>query len=148
MSLDDFTVSLSVRHPSIDPDEISGALGVEPRHSWKAGERRRAARGERTGGVYHESYWTAELRGLASLSGAEIEAALLQAVVHLRRAQTFFSRLQAEGATVELVVEVAGESEVTLGLSPHLLSMLARSGFSVVLKMTSAAQAARHRKAG
>ncbi|MGH8149321.1 MAG: DUF4279 domain-containing protein [Steroidobacteraceae bacterium] len=148
MGLDNFTVSLSVRHPSIDPGEITRALGIEPRHSWKVGERRRAGEGERVGSSYRESYWTAELRELGSLSGVETEAALLQAVVHLRRAQPFFSRLQAEGATVELLVEVTGEGEVALGLSPHLLSMLARAGFSVMLKLSPAAESARRRKAG
>ncbi len=155
MNLDTFMVSLSIRHPTIDPREITRALGFEPQHSWKAGDARRTARGQLLDGTYHESYWTSELRELdASLHTvteallAEPETVLLQAVVQLRRSQPFFSRLQSEGATVELLVEVIGASDFTFTLSPQLLSMLARSGFSVALKAHDEARAAEHRKAG
>src|SRR6185437_13665862 len=150
-NFDNFTVSLSVRHPSIDPQEITRTLGFEPQHSWKAGEVRRTAHGQPLEGTYHESYWTGEFRELdSSLRGVvEIEAVLLAAVAHLRRSQPFLSRLQAEGATVELFIEIVGGTEFTFSLSPQLLSMLSRSGFSVMLKMHSEAVAvADRRKAG
>ena len=35
-----FHVSLRVRHPSIAPEKITEAFGIEPKHSWKAGEPR------------------------------------------------------------------------------------------------------------
>jgi hypothetical protein len=147
---DNFTVSLCIRHPNIDPDEITRTLGFEPQHSWKAGDKRRAARGRPLEGNYHESYWTGEFRELdASLRGlVEIESVLLQAVVQLRRSQKFLSRLQSEGATVELYVEVAGGSEFTFALAPQLISMIARSGFSLVLRVHADAQAAEQRKVG
>lgn len=150
-NFDNFTVSLSIRHPNIDPGEITRTLGFEPQHSWKAGEARRTAQGQPLEGTYHESYWTGEFRELdSSLRGVvEIEAVLLAAVVQLRRSQPFLSRLQAEGATVELFIEVVGGTEFTFSLSPQLLSMLSRSGFSVMLKMHSEAVAvADRRKAG
>lgn len=149
-NFDDFTVSLSIRHPSIDPREITRTLGFEPQHSWKAGDIRRTAQGQPLEGTYHESYWTGEFRELdASLRGVvELEAVLLAAVVQLRRSQSFLSRLQSDGATVELFIEVAGGSEFTFSLSPQLLSMLARSGFSVMLKIHSEAVAVGRRKAG
>jgi len=150
MNLDTFTVSLSIRHPSIDPREITRALGFEPQHSWKAGDTRCTAQGRPLDGSYHESYWTSEFRELdASLRGVvDAEAVLLQAVVQLRRSQAFFSRLESEGATVELLVEVGGGGDFTFSLSPQLISMLARSGFSLVLKAQGEAQAAERRKAG
>ncbi len=149
VNLDDFAVSLTIRHPSIDPEEITRALGFEPQHSWKAGEKRRTAQGRLLDGSYHESYWTGEFRELdASLRGVvEIEAVLLQAVVQLRRSQKFLSRLQSEGATVELYVEAAG-TEFTVALSPQLTSMLARSGFSLVFTVHADAQLAEQRKVG
>jgi Domain of unknown function (DUF4279) len=147
---DNFTVSLGIRHPSIDPDEITRSLGFEPQHSWKAGDKRRTAQGRPLDGNYHESYWTGEFRELdASLRGVvEIEAVLLQAVVQLRRSQKFLSRLQSEGATVELHVQVAGGSEFTFALSTQLISMIARSGFSLVLRVHADAQASDQRKVG
>ncbi len=150
VNLDDFAVSLTIRHPSVDPQEITRALGFEPQHSWKAGEKRRTAQGRQLEGRYHESYWTGEFRELdASLRGVvEIEAVLLQAVVQLRRSQQFLSRLQSEGATVELYVEAAGGTEFTVALSPQLTAMLARSGFSLVFTVHADAQLAEQRKVG
>jgi len=150
MNPDNFTVSLRIRHPSIDPAEITRTLGIEPQHSFKAGETRRAPQGQRLEGSYRESYWIGEFRELdAGLRGVvATEAVLLQAVVILRRSQPFLSRLQAEGGTVELFLEVVGTSEFNLGLSPQLLSLLARSGLAVVLSVHAEAQALERRKTG
>jgi hypothetical protein len=150
MNPDDFTVSLRIRHPSIDPDEITRTLGIQPQHSWKAGDTRRAAQGQRLEGNYRESYWIGEFRELdAGLRGVvATEAVLLQAVVLLRRSQPFLSRLQADGGTVELFVEVVGSSEFTLGLSPQLLSLLSRSGLAVVVNVHAETQTLERRKTG
>lgn len=147
---DNFTVSLRIRHPSIDPAEITQTLGIEPQHSWRAGEGRRTVQGQRSEGNYRESYWIGEFRELdAGLRGVvSTEAVLLQAVVLLRRSQKFLTRLTAEGATVELFVEVVGGSEFTLGLSPQLLSLVAKAGLAVVLNVHAEAQSLEQRKTG
>jgi Domain of unknown function (DUF4279) len=150
MNPDNFTVSLRIRHPTIDPAEITRTLGIEPQHSWRAGESRRAAQGQRGEGSYRESYWIGEFRELdAGLRGVvATEAVLLQAVVLLRRSQPFLTRLQSEGATVDLFVEVVGSTEFTLGLSPQLLSLLSKAGLAVVLNVHAEAQALERRKTG
>jgi len=33
-----FQLSLRIRHPSIDPEEISKGLGIEPEHTFRAGQ--------------------------------------------------------------------------------------------------------------
>lgn len=147
--LDDFTVMLRVRHPNIDPAEITQTLGLVPQHSWRAGEARRTAQGALLEGVYRESFWTGEFQELESgLKGVrEIEAVLMAAVVQLRRSQAFLSRLQSETGTVELSVEIIGSRDFTLTLSPQLLTLLARAGVALVLTRTEA-QVAERRKAG
>jgi hypothetical protein len=40
MSEYEFTLSLRLRHPAIDPTKITQTLGIEPQHTWKAGDRR------------------------------------------------------------------------------------------------------------
>ena len=146
---DDFAVSLRIRHPSIDPVEITRTLGLEPQHCWRAGEARRSLQGQPLEGVYHESFWTGEFRDLEAgpQGGVAGEAILVQAVVQLRRSQKFLSRLQAEGGTVELSVEAAGSGEVAFSLAPQLLSMLARCGISLSLHVQPEAQLYERRKA-
>ena len=41
MSEYEFTISLRIRHPGVDPSSITQALAIEPQHTWRAGERRR-----------------------------------------------------------------------------------------------------------
>ena len=53
-----FQVSLRVRHPSLDPSEISKALELEPEHCFAAGERRQED-GRR--GLHPQTYWLAPI---------------------------------------------------------------------------------------
>jgi hypothetical protein len=46
MSDYEFTLSLRIRHPRIDPSMITDELGIKPQHTWKAGDRRLDAREE------------------------------------------------------------------------------------------------------
>src|SRR5689334_19158398 len=94
-----FQVSLRVRHPSLDPAEISKALELEPEHCFGAGEPRHEG-GRR--GVHPQTYWLApvdmaelrqgdpsflqyfedqalEQRGLSAEKAAEVESNFLQA---------------------------------------------------------------------
>ena len=147
---DEFSVSVRIRHPSIDPAEITSTLGLEPEHSWQAGDARRTAQGLPLEGSYRETYWTAEFRELdMGLRGVvATETVLLQAVVQLRRSQPFLARLQADGGDVELFVQVISSSEFRFALSPELLSMISRIGVSLVLDVRAEAQVAVQRKAG
>jgi hypothetical protein len=52
-----FQFSLRIRHPSIDPAEISREFGVEAEHSYRAGERRPVRSAAASPSVYAESYW-------------------------------------------------------------------------------------------
>ena len=53
--------SLHIRHPSMDPAEISRVLRVEADEAFKAGEPRRAVRGDAPSEVYGETQWSAIL---------------------------------------------------------------------------------------
>jgi len=52
-----FEISLRLRHPSIDPDEVTLALSMTPEFRWKAGEPRTTPSGQRLEGFYESSYW-------------------------------------------------------------------------------------------
>jgi len=49
-------LSLRIRHPDIDPEEISTCLGLTPEHCFKAGS---ARAGSRTTGHHSQTYWLA-----------------------------------------------------------------------------------------
>jgi hypothetical protein len=56
-----FQLSLHVRHPSVDPEEVSRELGLEAIESFRAGEPRQSRSGVAATSVHVETYWVAVL---------------------------------------------------------------------------------------
>jgi len=135
MSEYEFTVSLRVRHPAIDPCQITQTLGIEPQHTWKAGEPRRDPAGGTLAGVYRESYWMGRLMEEPQLSSTRlsVESVLLQTLAHLRRSHDFLEQLHAGGGVAELHVSLYAREDFRLDLSAQALGLLGRLGLAVAL---------------
>jgi Domain of unknown function (DUF4279) len=135
MSEYEFTVSLRLRHPAIDPCTITQTLGIEPQHTWKAGDARLGATGETLGGVHRESYWMGRLVDQPQLSSARLslESVLLQKLTQLRRAQDFLEELHAGGGVAELQVSLYAREDFRLELSTESLALLGRLGLAIAL---------------
>ncbi len=52
-----YSISLMIKHPSLDPARVSQELGIAPKHSWAAGEPRKTPAGTPLPGRYPNSYW-------------------------------------------------------------------------------------------
>ena len=135
MSEYEFTLSLRLRHPVIDPSAITQTLGIEPQHTWKAGDPRRDPAGGALQGVYRESYWMGRLVDEPQLSSARVsvESVLLQNLVHLRRSYAFLEQFRAEGGVAELYVSLYAREAFRLELSDESLGLLGRLGLAVAL---------------
>lgn len=128
MSAYEFTASLRIRHPAIDPAKISAALGIEPQHTWRAGEPRCDAAGAELGGAHHDSYrmgWLMD-EPQRSSNGVSLESVILNNFTHLRLAQFFLEQLNAEGGVAELLVSLFARDEFRLELPPDSLTLLGR----------------------
>jgi hypothetical protein len=137
MSEYEFTISLRMRHPSIDPAAITQTLGIEPQHTWKAGAPRCGPTGEALEGVYRESYWLGRLMEEPQLSSTRVsvESVLRQILAHLRRSQSFLEQLDAEGGVAELYVSMFAREDFRLELSARSLALLGRLGLAVALEI-------------
>jgi hypothetical protein len=137
MSEYEFTVSLSIRHPSMDPAGITESLGVEPQHTWKAGEPRRDPGGGDLVGVYRETYWMGRLMDQPQLSSAQmsVESVLLQTLTQLRRSQSFLEQLSTDGGVAELSISLFARENFRLELSPDSLALLGRFRLSIALEV-------------
>ena len=60
-ALPPFEVSLRIRHPSLDPAELSREFNIKPQHALRAGDPRPARTGNLTASVRTESYWLGAL---------------------------------------------------------------------------------------
>jgi len=136
MSEYEFTVSLGIRHPSIAPCQITETLGIEPQHTWKAGDPRDPAGGERAG-VYRESYWVGRLMDQPQLSSGHVsvETVLLQTLTQLRRAQSFLEQLGSDGGFAQLSITLFARENFRLELSADSLALLGRLRLSVAVEV-------------
>jgi hypothetical protein len=135
MSEYEFTLSLRLRHPAIDPSRITQTLGIEPQHTWKAGDRRCDPAGGTLEGTYRDSYWMGRLMDEPKLSSVRlsVESVLLQTLAHLRRSQGFLEQLHADGGVAELHVSLYAREAFRLELSDETLGLLGRLGMAVAL---------------
>jgi hypothetical protein len=147
------SVSLRIRHPSCDPNQITNGLGLTPDHAWACGEPRRTESGLPLGGIRHDSYWTATLPGvsisqwrtperqsspdaamLAAAATGDLPGAMaqlqmqLQIMAQIRRHRAFIERLITEGGEVTFVVEMASDSGLSFQLDPALMKQLGALG--------------------
>jgi hypothetical protein len=137
MSDYEFTMSLRIRHPHIEPAEITRNLGIEPQHTWRAGEPRRDPTGGEIGGQYRESYWMGRLMPQPALASDHVgvETEILQMLAQMRKSFDFVQALKAEGAVAELHVSIFARDEFRLEFLPESLSMLGRLGLTVALEV-------------
>ena len=137
MSEYEFTISLRLRHPAIDPSRITQTLGIEPQHTWKAGDPRRDPAGGALEGVYRESYWMGRLMDEPQLSSTRlsVESVLLQTLSHLRRSHDFLQQQHAEGGIAELQISLYAREDFRLELSAQSLALLGRLGLTVALEV-------------
>ncbi|MGH9644757.1 MAG: hypothetical protein ACRD3Q_20320 [Terriglobales bacterium] len=116
-------MSLRIRHPSMDPEEISRGLGIAPEHSFQAGQPRS---GGARGAVHTESYWIGILKPIspvdlspfvdqrARMAQKQLDAARLSltwalslgAARVLASHKDLLRRIRAEGGEARLLVTI------------------------------------------
>jgi hypothetical protein len=135
MSDYEFTVSLRIRHPAIDPATITAMLGIEPQHTWQAGQPRCDPAGTELGGAHHDSYWMGRLMDGPQLSSdrASVEGMILKTLSQLRRSQSFLEQLNAEGGVAELFVSLYAREDFRLELPSESLTLLGRLHLAIAL---------------
>jgi hypothetical protein len=158
MSPDDFSVTLRIRHPSIDPHELSRRLGIEPQHAWRAGQPRRGDDGELEDGAYRETYWVGLFppgppfgplftrRGPLAVGLAERIAhpqpTILLGLLKMKRDAAFWRELVAQGGTIECLVQVQRAGRFDLELTHPLLLALVELRITLSVEVDPALRAA------
>ena len=153
-----FQLSLHIRHPTLDPQEISQILQLQAGECFKAGAPRDSQPGARPTSVHRETYWAAELQtsltdpiaGVLSASeaaalrrrfGVEEAGSGLMASLDVALSVTslrfmaahrdFLERLQREGGTVRLLVTIAPSELKGFTVVPEVSRLLAALGIIV-----------------
>jgi hypothetical protein len=127
-----YSFSLRLRHPSMDPETITTAIGLVPSRSWRAGDPRSTPKGTPLEGMNKETYWTA-----AICKGALPETPLPDAIAisldNLSDKRSFLNRVRSEGGTVELFIGWYFDGQSGDTFSHHLMARAADLGIDFAL---------------
>ena len=151
-----FELSLRIRHPSMDPAELSRALGREPEYSFRMGEPRRS-RSDATS-LHGESYWLGILdpaswpadawfsgfskldlavKGLRKAVTRNLGWALSLSARRFLRARPLFERIRLEGGQVWLLVAFCPPAVESFSLTPEVSRIFSDLGIAIEFDLTS-----------
>jgi hypothetical protein len=119
-----YKISLRVRHPSMDPAEITCMLRFPPSHFWSAREQRSTPSGKTLEAVWPETYWSAKVME-GERSGKDLAAAIAELLDQLELSRNFLERVRSEGGTVELFVGWFVDSQAGEVFDRELLARIA-----------------------
>jgi hypothetical protein len=148
-----FQLSLRVKHPSIDPAEISKELGIEPEHSFRAGQPRLSKGGLGVAAVHTESYWLARLSPASwfgtvpfeplpnvPISQSIIDTAVTRnlgwalglCAVRFNKAHTaLLQTIRSEGGEVSLLITLSPTAMSGFSLRPQVSRMFGERGITL-----------------
>jgi hypothetical protein len=127
-----FTVAIQIWHPSIDPRDLTHALGREPFRCWQAGMQRTSMRGTPLQGHWPETYWVARRRVQRQRTFLR---AMLQEVEELEAQAALVARLLDEGGRVHLRVSLPGDANIGDSLSVELMRRLVALGVELDIEV-------------
>jgi hypothetical protein len=154
-----FQLSLRVRHPSLDPAEISRQLRMEAEHCFRAGDPRLSRSGLAPASVHTESYWLGALNPAEWPAGPAAADDPLVKIARERLAAVscslgwalslcalrFFSvhapllrRIRIEGGQVSVPVTISTADASSFSLMPEVSRVFSELGIALEFEFVSA----------
>lgn len=135
----EFTISLVVRHPSMDPARVTREFGLEPGHVWRNGEPRTGPTGATLPGSHRGSYWVCEIAARPGFPGESIgvDQELSRLLDKLRASTGFIQELQHSGGATELLLTIFPHGDCRMALTPEMSSLLGRMGIALEVEIRS-----------
>ena len=130
-------LSLRIRHPAIDPEEISSSLELKPEHCFKAGAPRRTGAAGRMTGQHTQTYWLAPISAESDPIEPTFEGLLLHFLHRLNASHAFLQRIQSDGGDVSVIMVIERESASDFTLPVSVARLLVQLGISIEFNFDS-----------
>ena len=101
-----FRLRLLLKHPNVDPAEITKILKIMPNITRKAGEPKVTPRGTVLPGVHQSTVWVHTSR---LVRGTMFSEHLSKYLARIQGAGEYFREFEASGGRVEVIVELPGD---------------------------------------
>lgn len=98
-----FEVELLIVHPTLAPEDISVALGLEAQHFHRVGDRRKIFKGTHLEGVYRDTRWRHSV--LHETEEQWFAAKLAVFIDNLLPHKAFFGDIRASGGSACVIVQ-------------------------------------------
>jgi hypothetical protein len=153
-----FLLSLRIKHPSMDPEHISKELGIEPEHSFRAGQPRHSKSGLGVAAVHTESYWLAPMDPTSwfgnpsfaeplrlAITQEHIDAVIarnltgslgLCAARFNKAHAAWLNKIRLEGGEISLLVTLSPTTVNTFSLVPQVSTMFGELGITLEFEIT------------
>jgi hypothetical protein len=127
-----FDVELFIVHPSLDPAEISTALGLQGHFSHRVGDQRKTPKGTPLSGVYPDTRWRHCIRRTVTdhLFAAEVVGFVEELATH----KEFLANLKATGGRARVVIQFLGDGYLADEIAPATLATLADLGLALAIE--------------
>jgi hypothetical protein len=100
-----FTVRISIRHPTISPDEITFELGLNPHTYWCAGDVRKTPKGTPLKGVYMDNMWNHVFEYVGDKSFYKKTSDI---ICMLECKKDFIDKINSTGGLVSICIHLPG----------------------------------------
>lgn len=155
---DPFSLSLRIRHPSLDPDDISREFGMEPQHCFRAGDPRPSRSNLAPPTAYAESYWLGVLdpgewpaplafpedprlelarERLGVVATTNLGWALSLSTRFFGAHATMLRRIRTEGGQVTLLATVPTNEVTGFNLTPEVSRVFGDLGIAIEFEFTN-----------
>ena len=132
-----FCVSLSITHPTVNPNEITGILDIKPSKIQTVGEPRISYKGESLEGLNKESFWRADLHQEKRLHSNDIylEDFLAKQNEKIKIHKEYLNSLVESGGYIEYFIGWFSEGTINMSatFTPDLLQSTADLNISIGL---------------
>ncbi|TWU20894.1 DUF4279 domain-containing protein [Bythopirellula polymerisocia] len=126
-----FVASLHVQHPSVDPDEVTGTLKLDPKSIKRRGERRHRPDGGLLTGTYNENHWSADLEIVSGHDVSEFLEDLID--TQISHATNLTRQIDCTHGSVTVFIGVFAVGLCDFEIPASTLSRLGKAGISVRL---------------
>lgn len=124
-----FDIELFIVHPSLDPADISRALGMEGHFSHRVGDQRQTPKGTLLSGAYPDTRWRHSIRHTVTEQwfASEVDSFVGKLEPHTE----FLTNLRATGGSATLIIQFLGDGYLADNVPPTTLAKLGEIGLSL-----------------
>jgi hypothetical protein len=128
------TISLRIWHPTKPADVIVDGVGITPKITQTAGDKRTTPKGKELGGIYESSYCSFPLLSTEK-SDSSVSDGLLSAIKMIDNCGCFFDEINQTGGKVEIFLGIFFHSNSGDEIHHDTLSDLGRLGVNLSLDL-------------